>query len=115
MNQPANAARNRRTSCRRAPKGGTKVLCYKGRMGLGENVALSLLDVSEAGACLVVKAELPVGQEVEVHFEGPAQRRPVKAAAVVIWAVAAADRGWCVGLRFERRLPYADLLPVARI
>jgi hypothetical protein len=114
MNQTANAAHNRRTSCRRTPKGGTKVRCFKGLMGLGENVALSLLDVSEAGACLVVKGELPVGQEVEVHFEGPAQRRPAKAPAVVIWAVAA-DRGWCVGLRFERRLPYADLHPLARI
>jgi hypothetical protein len=115
MSETANTTRNRRASFRRSPKGGTKVACYKGPLGLGENLALSLLDISEAGACLVLKSEFQAGQAVEVHIEGPSQRRPVKVRAEVIWAVAAADRGWCVGLRFERRLPYADLFPVARI
>jgi hypothetical protein len=81
----------------------------KGAWGLGANVAVALLDLSEDGVQLVVKEPLAAGQEVEVSLAGPFHNRPVKAAARVVWVGAASGGNYRVGARFDKRLPYADL------
>src|SRR5256885_2178544 len=59
MSNPERTVRkNRRANPRRAPKGSTRVTCRRGSLGLGPNLALSLLDVSETGARLLVKEPL---------------------------------------------------------
>src|SRR5205807_5017007 len=61
VNNPASANANHRRTRRRRPKNHTKVTCHKGPFGLGPNVAVSMLDVSEAGIRLVVKVPLDRG------------------------------------------------------
>ena len=41
--------KNRRAANRRQPRGGSKIVCAAGKYGLGPNVAVSVLDVSETG------------------------------------------------------------------
>src|SRR5438128_2163012 len=55
---------NRRHSRRQPPKGSVRAFCRKGTLGLGPNIAVRLLDLSEGGAQLVVSEELQPGQEV---------------------------------------------------
>jgi hypothetical protein len=109
MNQPPVGRKERRIVPRRTPKKSSKLACYKGSLGLGTNQAVSLLDVSETGIRLVVKSALEKGQEIILELLGPGHIRPVKVPAIVIWSVATADGTHCIGARFQRRLPYADM------
>jgi hypothetical protein len=82
---------NRSVGRRRKAKQSTKVVCLKGCLGLGGNIASSVLDVSEAGACLIVKELLKPGQDVEVTFESDAVPRPVTRIDRVVWCLARQD------------------------
>ncbi len=105
---------NRRSSRRRPPKGGTKVRCYRGPMGLGANVAVSTLDVSENGAALVVKTAFRRGEELEINLEGVVHRRPIKKTAIVIWCLPTSEDRFVIGVRFQGALSYADLNDLSR-
>jgi hypothetical protein len=107
-------AGNRRASRRRSPKGSTKVFCYRGPLGLGANVAVSVLDVSETGASLVVKAPFKQGEDMEVNLEGVVHRRPIRKMATVVWCVPT-DKCWAVGVKFQGVLRYADLADLTRV
>jgi PilZ domain len=109
MGLPGLQHANRRNCRRQLAKGSTKVNCLKGCWGLGANLARAVLDLSEDGAQLIVKEPLAVGQEVEVSLSGPFHNRPVKVEARVVWAEAAAGEDYRAGVRFDKRLPYADL------
>ena len=113
MSQTNAPASNRRSSARRKPKTTAKVTCVGGTMGIGPNLALSMLDVSETGIRLVLKKAAAVGQEVEVGLEGVGDHRPAKVAARVIWCAALADGSYCIGARFLKALPYGLLHALA--
>jgi hypothetical protein len=97
---------------RRETKPGVQVTCRPGSHGLGADLALSVLDISEEGARLRLKAPLQPGQEVEVTLQGVGTPRPVRMPARVAWSVAAADGSHCVGLAFEKTLTYRDFLSI---
>jgi PilZ domain len=105
---------NRRISVRRLPKVSVRVLCRKGGFDMGPDVAISLLDVSEEGAQLVLKQLLLANQEVTVGLQGQNHRVPVSHVGTVVWSVPV-EGGCCVGIRFEKRLPYRDLLALVTI
>jgi hypothetical protein len=71
-------------------------------------MALTLLDVSETGARLLIQDSLAPGQEVEITFESIALHRPVKRTGTVVWCVAAQDGTYGVGVRFEKFLGFSD-------
>ena len=105
---------NRRASRRRSPKGSTKIRCHRGPMGLGANVGLSVLDVSETGASIVAKESFKVGEEMEVNMEGIVHRRPLKRMATVVWCMPTTEDRFVVGVKFQGTLRYADLNDLAR-
>jgi hypothetical protein len=113
MNQQPQARPDQRRSRRKSPKGSTRVRCYKGPMGLGPNLGVAVLDVSETGVRLVVKADLPPGQEIEVNFDNVAAR-PIKMLAEVIWSMPTTNGNFCVGASFHKPIGYGDLLALAR-
>src|SRR4051812_17873007 len=113
--EPQPTTKNRRASPRRRPKSGAKVTCQKGSLGLGPNLALSVLDVSENGIRLVLKSPLPKGQDIEINLSVPGYPRPVKLPAVIVWSVPEPDGTWRVGARFQKPLNYRDLLQIAAL
>jgi PilZ domain len=114
MNATSTAVRNRRLNRRQLPKGSTKASCYKGLFGLGRDIAVAVLDISQYGAQLVVKEALGPGQPIEVGLEGLGRQKPIRLPAVVIWCMEGADGNHLVGARFERSLSYADMQALAR-
>jgi hypothetical protein len=110
MSSTGSLSKNRRISQRRSAKRSVGVTCFKGALGLGANLAVSLLDLSESGVRMIIKTGLDKGQEVEIGLLGPGRSRPIKLLANVAWSVPAADGTFCVGACFQRRLAYADLL-----
>jgi len=107
--------KNRRANPRRAPKGSTRVTCRRGALGLGPNVALALLDVSEAGARLLVKASLTRGQEIELGLLAPGCMRESTLPGRVIWSIQTADGAYCIGVQFQKRLSYPALQALSRL
>lgn len=106
-----NHRRERRLTARRS----TRVICFKGPLGLGQNLALGAKDVSEGGICLVLAEALPVGQEVEIHLESLQHRRPIKIPGVVVWCRPTDAGPVHVGVRFEKLLPYRELQALAQL
>jgi hypothetical protein len=107
--EPAPSRANRRAS-RRAPLRTTvKVECRKGGHGLGPNLVVTPLDLSERGVRLVLRAELPPGQEVEVLITGGGYSRPVKKIGRIVWSLPTGSDGHVVGIRFDGSVPFSDL------
>jgi hypothetical protein len=115
MSQTQTAVKERRSARRRGPKPTTKITCYKGSLGLGRNVAVSILDISETGVRLVVKSAFERNQEIEVGILSQHQNRPVKILANVVWCIPAADGNFCVGASFQRSLNYSDFLAFTKM
>lgn len=112
--QSPNNRPNLRRSRRHAPKGSTKVCCYGNALGLGVNIAVSLLDLSETGIRLVMKAGVVAGQAVAVNIQGPSGT-VFKQVGTVIWVLPTSDDRLCVGIGFEKAIPYASLHTLSRI
>jgi hypothetical protein len=100
--------KNRRNATRRPAKGKIKIVCYKGTLDLGENIAVKLLDVSETGIRLLVKIGLDDAQELLILLEGQHHMRPVRSFGNVIWCVPSDGGNSVVGVRFTKYLSYKD-------
>ncbi len=100
---------NRRRS-RRAPlKQMVRIEARKGTLGLGKNLAAAALDLSETGIRLILAETVSPGQEVEVLLGGMGHAKPTRRVGRVVWAVATADRQVCVGIAFDKPLPFVDV------
>jgi hypothetical protein len=77
-------------------------------MGLGANLALGVLDISQTGVRLVVKAPLEKGQEIELNLFITGVSRSFKGLAEVAWCFTRADGSYIVGARFRHPIPYGD-------
>ncbi len=104
---------NRRISPRKKPRAIIRVECRKGALGLGANICVQMLDISETGIRLVVKAELRPKDEVEILITGTGLSGPVKRLADVCWIVPMENKNWCIGVRMQKLLPYRDLQIIA--
>ncbi len=106
MSEPQPRKRNRRASIRRPPKRSTRVICGSGSWGLGPNIVLELLDISETGIRLRVSAACRRGQEMELELSSLNTPRPLKIPAEVVWCVPGDAGTYSIGLRFRRALSY---------
>jgi len=77
-------------------------------MGLGPDIGLTLHNISEAGALLVVSAALQPSEEVELQFDAPTFPKPMRVLANVVRAAPVPGNLYCVAVRFQKLLCYAD-------
>jgi hypothetical protein len=105
---------NKRLSRRRLPKDAIRVICQKGTLELGPNLALALLNLSEDGACVLLKEALKPREDVVLNLETVISLRPVKCPGQVAWCQPVGDGTYSVGIRFERRVPWLELLNLTR-
>ncbi|HWG44671.1 MAG TPA: PilZ domain-containing protein [Gemmataceae bacterium] len=112
MSQPS-ADRNRRRTRRQVSKRTIKVRCHRGISGMGTNLARTLLDVSADGARLVVASPLERGQDITLSLEGVWHARPLTAQGKVCWCASLADGTYCVGIHFDKTLPYHEVQDLA--
>jgi len=106
---------NRRRTRRQASKKAIKVRCQKGAGGMGTNVARTLLDVSTDGARLVIVSPLDKGQTITLSLEGAWHARPLTAEGKVCWCAALADGTYCIGIHFEKTLPYQEVQDLSAV
>jgi PilZ domain len=104
------APANHRLVRRRTLKKGVALTLRQGAMGLGPNLAVGGVEVSDDGIQLRVKAELKKGDEVEIGLTGIGRSKPMNMMADVRWCRAEEEGDtFLVGIKFRRRLGYADL------
>jgi hypothetical protein len=109
----AEPAADRRTAQRRPPRLGTRVEVRRGQLGMGADLAVELVDVSEAGARIRLTAPIRVGDNVEVALWPPGLARSVRGPARVVWCRGDNQGGVEVGVRLRRRLTPQDLFELA--
>ncbi len=104
---------SRRTR-RKQPKGSTRARVFPNAMGLGGNIAVQVLDISETGTRLLVKAALAPRQQFTIELECPGAGS-LRLVATAIWCLEAADGNFVVGAEFQKLLCYLDLLRLAKV
>lgn len=105
---------NRRNSKRLPARTSVTIEVRKGALGLGANLAAEFVDISEGGVCVIVKNPLAVKDEVEVSLTGHGIRKPIKRIATVCWALKLDNGRHVLGVNFEKRLPYQDMINFAK-
>ena len=107
--QQPNPERDKRLSRRKPVKRGVAAQCRRGQMGLGADVAVAIVDISDCGACLVVSAEFKKGEEAELILVGVGRSKPLKVMGEIRSCVPDGEDTFRVGLRFRKRVAYAEL------
>lgn len=105
---------NRRGSRRRTPRASIKVECRRGYCGLGPNLLVQFLDLSEGGLRFVANVLLENKEEVEVLVSSFGLRQPIKRLATVVWVMPLEGGQSCVGLQFQKRLSYQEIQQFSR-
>jgi len=106
---------NRRRARRCPLSSQSKIECRKGSAGLGRNVAVATLDLSETGTRLIVQAPTTVGEEVELKMAGPGLQKPVRRVGRVVWSLLLQTGNHAIGVEFDKTLGYSDLQRLARV
>ncbi len=106
----AERIRNRRRALRRLARRSTKIACFRGSLGMGKNLGISLLDISETGVRLHVKAPFEEGEDLEVNLLGLVHARPIRVLCKVIWCMETKEGNFIVGAEFEKSIRYRDVL-----
>lgn len=106
---PIEKPRQQRLSLRRNPKRTSKVTCRRGLFGIGPNIAVRLLDISETGIRLMVNTQLEVRKEVEIGLLAPGCLRETMCKGEIVWSVPAQDGNHIIGIRLYKRLEYATV------
>ncbi|HEX3147758.1 MAG TPA: PilZ domain-containing protein [Gemmataceae bacterium] len=114
MTEARSNVRERRTSPRRMPRTGVRIALRSGTLGLGPDIATGLLDVSEDGLCVQLKSPIAQGSDAEIILERVGNGRAMKLIGDVRWCVGDGATGYRAGLRLRRRLPYKELMDLAR-
>src|ERR1700731_4190389 len=79
MNEFSRKTKIHRAFPRRSASAAVKVTCQKkGPVGAGPDLSSIVLDLSQAGARLVVTAPLKVGEEVVLGLVEPSYKRPLQ-------------------------------------
>src|SRR5438067_920828 len=101
--------KNRRSSRRMSARSSATVEVRRGNLGLGRNLAVLLLDISEGGVCVVLKEALEPMDETAVLLSASGLVRPIKRISTIRWAVKLEDGNYCIGVTFDKRIPYAEV------
>jgi len=104
---------SRRITKRKMLKKGVDVAVRKGTLGLGPNLAIAGLEISDDGIQVRIKSELKAGDEVEVRLTGVGRSKPTPLIADVRWCrpdtADASGRTFLLGAMFRHRLTHAQL------
>jgi PilZ domain len=105
---------NHRLARRRAITRKIGIEFRKGALGLGHDLAIGLLDVSEDGLGVRLKVGMTPGDEAEIILTSPGTRKAYKVLCEVRWCRDAGDGTFLCGVRLRRRLAYVELSDLAR-
>ncbi len=98
-----------RVGMRHPPREGAQATCRPGGPITGPDLALSLVNLSDAGARLILAAPLAVGQSVEMELLAPGWKRPVRRSRGDVWGRRLEDETFQAGISFSKTLALIEL------
>jgi hypothetical protein len=101
---------DRRLGPRRPVTRRADVSLRTGPLGLGPNLAIGLVDVSEEGMGVKLNGPVKPGEEVEVVVSFPVASKTFKLHGVVCWCNPGPGETFVAGIRLRRRLTHAELI-----
>ena len=104
--------RRSRTNLRPA-KSEVRVVCQRGELFLGPNLAESLVGASEEAIGILVRGALRVGERVSLSLDGIAPRVQVQRLGRVEWCDSAADGLFRADVELDAPLGYAELMSLS--
>lgn len=109
--KPETAVQDRRIVRRRPLKKGVTLTVRRGAMGLGPNLALSTVELSDDGIQVRVKVEFKKGDEIEIGLTAVGKSKPMLLMADVRWCRAVDENReeFLLGAKLRKRLLYADV------
>jgi hypothetical protein len=110
----------RRAFLRRSANASVKATVRKnGNENTSPNLTAVILDLSEAGARLLIAIPLEVGAEVILGLEETTNQSLLTGQGKVVWSFRATKRAYAVGVRFDEHLDSAEIqqitIPTARL
>jgi hypothetical protein len=99
---------DRRRERRKAAKRRVSVTCRKGLDGLGADLCIRLVDVSDEGAKIQIKEWINQNSDVEVTFDVDSLNKPLVVTGQVAWCQPV-ENGFTIGVKFHDRIDYVDL------
>jgi hypothetical protein len=113
MNELKRKKKTPRGYLRRSTRPNVTVTCHKkGNEDGGPDLTNAVLDLSEAGARLLVTAPLDVGEEVVLGVKGAFGPDTLTRHGKVVWSFKVTKRGYAVGVLLEEHLACDDFQEV---
>jgi hypothetical protein len=100
---------DKRIGHRRLALNGAQLEFRRGSLGLGADLAVALIDVSDDGFCVHLKEPVAPGDEAEVAVGRPLGGKLIKRIARVAWCRPAWGKGFLVEVVLSRRLNLAQV------
>jgi len=108
--QTYSGGERRRSQRQRPAKSEVRVICQRGELYLGPNLAESLVDASEEGLGILTREALGTGERVSLSIDGVAPRMTLQRLGRVDWCESAAGGLFRVGVELDTPLDYAELM-----
>ena len=102
---PASASR----SAPRRPSRHIDITCRKGATGLGPNLGVALLDVTEDRLKVRLKSAVPVGEDVEVELTPPGSGKPMKLRGTAVTCRPSGGGTFVSKILLRHRLAFREL------
>lgn len=110
MNEMNRKKKIHRGFLRRSASTHVKVTCRRKNPGEdGPNLTTVVLDLSEAGARMLVGAALQVGEEVVLRIEGPLYETPITRYGKVVWSFQVTKEDHAIGLQLQECLDGSEI------
>jgi hypothetical protein len=111
--QTYSGGERRRSQRQRPAKSEVRVICQRGDLYLGPNLAASLVDASEEGLGITALEALRPGERVSLSLEGVAPRMQVQRLGRVDWCEPAEGGLFRAGVELDTPLDYAELMSLS--
>src|SRR5262245_52399179 len=99
----------------RPTKSGVRIICQRGELYLGPNVAESVADASTEAVGILVREALRVGERVSLTLEGVGPPMSIQRLGRTVWCDPAAGGLFHAEVEVDSPLEYSELMSLSTI
>jgi hypothetical protein len=103
----------RRSQRHRPAKSAVRIICQRGELFLGPNLAEALVDASEEGLGILAREALGAGERVGLSMEGVAPALLVQRLGRVAWCAPAEGGRFRAGVELDTPLDNVELMALS--
>jgi Tfp pilus assembly protein PilZ len=110
MNKSIQKKKIHRRFSRRSARSNVRITCHKKRLHDDGTMLIAVaLDLSEAGARLLVREPLEVGEEIVLGLESPSYQTPLTRHGKVMWSFPVTEHSFVAGVWLREQIATEDV------